>query len=47
MAIKNWDQNTGKDTGSQSQPSYTITLPKRQEDGVVYDQQEITLEDKK
>ena len=46
MAIKNWDENTGRDAGSQNQQEYSIMLPKRQEDGIVYDQQEITLGEK-
>jgi len=45
VALKNWNENTGKDTGSKKE-LYSITLPKRQEDGILLDEQEITLEEK-
>ena len=44
IATKNWDDNTGKDQQPQKQV-VTVMVPKGEENGVVYDQREITLED--
>jgi len=46
-AVNNWDENTGKNFVQKQEPKrlVSIVVPKREENGVVYDQQEITLED--
>ena len=46
-AINNWDENTGKDSVPTKEPKHlvSVVVPKREENGVVYDQQEFTLED--
>ncbi|MBI3601513.1 MAG: hypothetical protein HY209_01255 [Candidatus Omnitrophica bacterium] len=44
MANKNWDQNTGKGMEPRKK-LVSIMVPKREENGVIYDQKEITLED--
>ena len=46
IAKSNWDENTGKGSESKKELVY-VQLPKREENGVVYDQREITLEDVK
>ena len=45
IAKNNWDQNTGKNTEPPQKQLVSIVLPKREENGVVYDQREITVED--
>jgi Glycine zipper len=44
VAKNNWDANTGKGTEPKKQ-LVTVMLPKREENGIVYDQREITVED--
>ena len=44
IAVENWDQNTGKGTQPKKK-LVSVTLPKREENGVVYDQRQITVED--
>lgn len=44
IATKNWDDNTGKGQQPQKQ-LVTVMVPKGKEDGVIYDQREIILED--
>jgi hypothetical protein len=41
MCNQNWDDNTGKGQQPQKQ-SVTVMVPKDKEDGVIYDQREIT-----
>ena len=43
-AIKNWEDNTGKGTEPKKQ-LVSIMMPKREENGVIYDQQQVTVED--
>ncbi|MBF0490208.1 MAG: hypothetical protein HQL15_06250 [Candidatus Omnitrophica bacterium] len=43
-AMKNWDQNTGKGMEPKKQ-LVSIMVPKREENGVIYDQRKITVED--
>ena len=43
IANKNWDDNTGKGQQPQKQ-SVTVLIPKVEENGVIYDQREIELE---
>ena len=44
IAVKNWDQNTGK-AGVPRKQLVSVMLPKREENGIIYDSREITLED--
>ena len=44
IATKNWDDNTGKSQQSQKE-FVTILVPKEKENGINYDQREITMED--
>ncbi len=44
IATKNWDDNTGKSQQPQKQ-LVTVMVPKGEENGVIYDQREIILED--
>lgn len=46
MAVKNWDQKTGKSIEPKKQ-LVSVMMPKREENGVIYDQRAITLEDYK
>ncbi len=44
ISVKNWDENTGK--GAEPRKHLvSVMLPKRQENDVIYDQREITVED--
>lgn len=46
-AVRNWDKNTGKDSVEKQEPKRLVSfmVPKRQENDVIYDQHEITIED--
>ena len=46
VAVNNWDTNTGKDLG-QREPKrlVSIMVPKRQQNDVIYDSQEVKVED--
>ena len=44
IAKKNWDDNTGKDQQSQKQ-YVTVLVPKDEENGIIYDQREVAVED--
>ena len=43
-AVRNWDQNTGKGIEPKKK-LVSVMVPKREENGVIYDQKEITVED--
>jgi hypothetical protein len=44
VATQNWDDNTGKGADPQKQV-ITVLVPKDEEDGIIYDQRELILED--
>ena len=44
VATKNWDDNTGKSPEPQKQ-LVTVLVPKDKENGVIYEQREISLEE--
>ncbi len=44
LAVKNWDLNTGKGTEPKKQ-LVSVMVPKREENGVIYDERQITVED--
>ena len=44
VATQNWDDNTGKGVDFQKQV-VTVLVPKDKEDGVIYDQRALTLEE--
>ena len=44
IAVKNWEDNTGKGTAPKKR-LVNVLVPKGEKDNVIYDQREITLED--
>jgi hypothetical protein len=45
IANQNWNQNTGKDAGEPEPQEQTVLVPKGVENGVIYNQREITVEE--